>query len=488
MNRKGFIISTFFILLIAMSAAGHPLGNFSINQFARIEVGSSQLNIRQVLDIAEIPTFKELTAIDTNADGKYSAEELDAYANRISAQFFANVELVVDGQTLPLNVAHARAELRPGAGDLSILRVIWDLTAEIPAGVTSGNVKYANKNYTERIGWNEVVVQSASGTTVYDSTAYGSAVTDELLTYPADSLASPLAERSAAFSFTRDAIPANAKLLQNRDGKVTAVVQKDSFAELISVREITPWVAFLGILAAFGLGAFHAMSPGHGKTVVGAYLVGSKGTMKHAAFLGLTVTVTHTLGVFILGLITLFASNYILPERLIPALSFISGVLVLIIGLNLFKNRLFAWMGWRVGSGHQHDHAEDAQNTHDHTADGHTHSHGGAEHTHLPPAQVSWRSLLALGISGGLLPCPSALVLMLAAISANRVGYGLILTLVFSFGLAATLTGFGLAFLYMGRIFDRPSLSESRWIKALPVFSAFVITCLGAAICYTSFA
>jgi ABC-type nickel/cobalt efflux system permease component RcnA len=226
----------------------------------------------------------------------------------------------------------------------------------------------------------------------------------------------------------------------------------------------------------------HALSPGHGKAVVGAYLVGTKGTPKHALFLGATVTITHTLGVFALGLLTLFASNYILPERLMPFLNFVSGLLVLFIGLTLFKNRLFSMLGYK-SSGHQP--AEDLHE-HDDLPENSTHTHGGSTHTHVPPKQVTWRSLLALGISGGLLPCPSALVLMLSAISLNRIGYGIILTLVFSFGLAATLTAVGLAFLYVGKFFDNPSLSDNRIVKALPVFSAFVIACVGAVICYQS--
>ncbi len=487
MNYRSIVISTVVGLIVAMSAMAHPLGNFSVNQFAKIEVAASEIKIRQVLDMAEIPTVGELRNVDTNADGKYSDEELNAYAAAISPQYLANIAVNVNGETMPLNVASAKAELRAGAGDLSILRVVWDLTSPVPNGAKDGKVTYTNKNYEGRIGWNEIVVSPVAGTTVFDSNAFGSGISDELQKYPEDSLASPLAERSAAFSFTRLTTPANAKPLQTRDGKAVAAVQKDSFASLISVPEITPWIAFVGILAAFGLGALHAMSPGHGKTVVGAYLVGSTGTAKHAAFLGLTVTITHTLGVFALGLITLFASNYILPERLIPILSFVSGVLVLYIGLTMFKSRLLAAFGFGDGHGHSHDHGDHSHDHSDNSNAGHTHSHGGAEHTHMPPAEISWRSLAALGISGGLLPCPSALVLMLAAISLNRVGYGLLLTLVFSFGLAATLTAVGFAFLYLGRIFDRPSLANNRLIKALPVFSAFVITCLGALICYNSF-
>ena len=492
MNYRNILISTFTVLLVAISALAHPLGNFSVNQFAKIEVAASEIKIRQVLDMAEIPTVNELRTVDTNSDGKYSDEELNAYAAAISPQYLSNIYLNVNGEITPLNVVNAKAELRAGAGELSILRVVWDITSTMPNGGADGKVTYTNKNYDGRIGWNEIVVSPAVGTTVFDSNAFGNGVSDELQKYPEDSLASPLAERSAAFTFTRLTIPANAKPLQTRDGKAVAAIQKDSFASLISVPEITPWIAFVGILAAFGLGALHALSPGHGKTVVGAYLVGSNGTAKHAAFLGLTVTITHTLGVFALGLITLFASNYILPERLIPILSFVSGVLVLYIGLTMFKSRLLAALGFGKSDGHHHhghshDHGDHSHDHGEHSHAGLTHSHGGVEHTHMPPAEISWRSLAALGISGGLLPCPSALVLMLAAISLNRVGYGLLLTLVFSFGLAATLTAVGFAFLYLGRIFDRPSLANNRLIKALPVFSAFVITCLGAVICYNSF-
>lgn len=176
-----------------------------------------------------------------------------------------------------------------------------------------------------------------------------------------------------------------------------------------------------------------------------------------------------------------------------PFLSFISGLLVLFIGLTLFKDRLFSVLGWKTNAHHDHDHSNGGHShshaphnhSHDHDQE-HSHTHGGSTHTHLPPETISWRNLLALGISGGLLPCPSALVLMLSAINLNRIGYGIVLTLVFSFGLAATLTAVGLAFLYTGKFFDNPKLSNNTIIKALPVFSAFVITCVGAVICYNS--
>ena len=501
--KKNLIGLIILVAAFAVSALSHPLGNFSVNQFSRVEVEGSQIKVRSVLDIAEIPTLQLKNEIDTDKNDSYSQSELDAYAARITPEHLANLQLSADGNALQLRETDKNISLKEGAGGLQTMRIEWNLLADLPAGNTdSHRIVFENKNYPERIGWNEIVVGRTSGVNIFDSTAKGSGLSDELKTYPQESLIIPLSERKAEFSFTAKSIPANAQTLQNRDGHTTAPVEKDRFAELISVPEITPSIILFGLLLAFGLGAMHAMSPGHGKTVVGAYLVGSRGTFKHAIFLGLTVTITHTLGVFALGLITLFAANYIRPEKMMPFLSFVSGLLVFFIGATMFKDRLFGALGWKKNShGHDHPH-EDGQmhshgehthehagdSPHEHAHDGLSHTHGGRAHTHLPPEKISWKSLLALGISGGLLPCPSALVLMLSAINLGRIGYGLVLTVVFSFGLAATLTAVGLLFLYGGRAFGGSRLGTHPLVKALPVFSAFVITCVGAVLCYSSLA
>lgn len=489
------------ILVLAFASAGwaHPLGNFSVNQYSRLEVGTADIKIRQVLDLAEIPTFQESAVIDTDKDGTLSQAELDAYVKSITPRYLANLTLAVNDQPLEIREVSHNARLNTGSGDLQTLKIEWDLTARLADIREANSVNFQNNNYPERLGWREMVVNRTSGIEVYDSTAFGSGVTNELEAYPEETLSSPLNERAAEFSFTRAELPVAARPLQNRDGHSTAAIQKDRLADLISVPEITPTIALFGLLLAMGLGALHAMSPGHGKAVVGAYLVGSRGTPKHAAFLGLTVTITHTLGVFALGLITLFASNYILPETIMPFLSFFSGLIVLYIGLTMFKSRLFSFLGVSAadhhhhhgehshdGHSHGHHHHHENDHHHSHSHDGFTHTHDGHTHSHVPPENVTWKSLLALGVSGGLLPCPSALVLMLSAINLGRIGYGLILTLAFSVGLAATLTAVGLIFLYGGRLFDGPRLAQSRIVKALPVFSAFVIACLGAVICYNS--
>lgn len=484
MKKNLLIFSVLFILISALTAAAHPLGNFSVNQYSRLEVEKSRIKIRQILDVAEIPTFQLKNEIDTNKDETLSKDELNSYAEKITPEILANLSLTVNGQPLVINPEAKNVSLQEGAGNLPTLRVEWNLVGEISNLNEVNQVKFENKNYAERLGWNEIVLNRVGAVNIFDANAFGSGITDELKSYPAENLNASLSERTASFSFSGGAIPSNAKALQNRDGHPTNAIQKDKFAELIDVPEITPTIAFFGLLLAIGLGAMHAMSPGHGKTVVGAYLVGSRGTAKHAIFLGLTVTITHTLGVFALGLITLFASNYILPETLMPILGFFSGLIVFYIGLSMFKTRLFSALGWEKDSGHHH-HETDSHEEHSHG--GFTHTHDGHTHSHLPPEEVSWKSLLGLGISGGLLPCPSALVLMLSAINLGRIGYGLVLTTAFSFGLAATLTAVGLIFLYGGKIFSGSKLAENRIFQTLPVFSAFVIAFLGAVICWNSF-
>jgi ABC-type nickel/cobalt efflux system permease component RcnA len=346
-------------------------------------------------------------------------------------------------------------------------------------------------------------VGPSEGAAVFNSTAYGSGLTDEIRSYPQDSLAAPLSENEVEFSLAVGQLPAGATQLMTREG-TAATPSRDRLSDLISAPQLTLPVALLGLLLATLLGAVHALSPGHGKTVVGAYLVGSRGTARHAAFLGLTVTVTHTIGVFGLGLVTLAASRYILPERLFPVMSIISGLIVLSIGASLFVKRLRTARTRSASRDHEHSHDHGHSHDTDHTSlhshdpghfedHSHVHSHspGAKRHSHLPPGadgtSVTWRSLLALGISGGLLPCPSALVVLLNAISLHRVAYGLLLVLAFSIGLAATLTAVGLLFVFAGRIIKR-HVTSSRLVRILPVVSALVITCAGAAICYEAMA
>lgn len=500
LRRTSVLAAIFTLLFVTGIAFAHPLGNFTINHFARIEIGSSSVAVHYVIDMAEIPAFQELQKIKVSGNVEPSVEELKAYAEQAAAKLAEGILLEIDGSPVPMNVRSTLATTPAGAGGLPTVRIECDFAGSFDAGVATHRVRLENINYRDRLGWREMVAVPAAGISIFDSTAYGNGLTDALKAYPENSLSAPLDERVAELSFARGVTPAGATALITRDGRV-AVQSRDRFAELISVPELTPMVALFGLLIAVALGSVHALSPGHGKTVVGAYLVGSRGTARHAAFLGLTVTITHTLGVFALGLVTLFASQYVVPERLFPILSLISGGIVLTIGLSLFIRRLRAAFAHK---NHSHDHSHESHSHEGHSHHGHAHdhhtqdhdhsndtslvhSHGGRTHSHLPPgtdgSRITWRSLLALGISGGLLPCPSALVVLLSAISLHRVGYGLILVIAFSLGLAATLTAVGLMFVYAGRFFKRP-FGNGRLVRVLPVASAFVIACAGAAICY----
>lgn len=261
------------------------------------------------------------------------------------------------------------------------------------------------------------------------------------------------------------------------------------------------WI--LTLIGVFAWGAVHSMSPGHGKTLVAAYLVGERATPRHAIFLAMTTTITHTLGVFALGLITLFAARYILPEQLYPWLSLLSGSMVIAIGVSLLWQRWRGYVASKRGHHKHHSHKHHGHDHHGHDHHGHTHhghthhdhhhshdhqgshSHGGHEHTHLPATNgepITWRSLLFLGLSAGLVPCPAALVLLLGAIALGNPLSGLILVLVFSLGLSVVLTALGLLLVYAKQMFAHLPVTQAAWTRWLPVASAFGIVVIGIGI------
>jgi nickel/cobalt exporter len=267
--------------------------------------------------------------------------------------------------------------------------------------------------------------------------------------------------------------------------------QEDLLA-MLRAGELSVPLVVGALVAVMVWGAGHALTPGHGKTIVAAYLIGSRSTPWHAFYLGLTVTLTHTLGVFAFGVISLFASQYVLPEHLYPWLGAVSGVIVMGLGAAMFWRQVGSML---VGRGHDHrhgchEHRHDPPHKHDHLNDHahgsphghahhHTHDHG---YSHLPPgadgSPVTWRSVLGLGISGGLLPCPSALVLLITAVSINRAALGIILVLGFSLGLAGVLTAVGLLFV-KGRWLVQRQLRLGAWGRLLPAASALVILAIG---------
>ena len=511
------------VALLALSLPGRAdtvaslLGNFTINQFCGVQLNEQSLSLHYAVVFGQLPALSELHKADTNGDGVTSQAERDAYVQRLAPEFASRLKLLVDGAPVPLRLVHWSSSLPTEQGGFS-LRLDTDYAAALPAGLGSGlhSLKLINDNFDGRFGWHEIAVQAVPSIKVFDtngfSTSLTGGLTEALRSLPPQG---PLDERSLMLSFTQGAVPIGSTLLGPRPGAPEILPggpaslragnadnawlqrQTRTLINLISTPQVPLRITLLALLAAFVLGALHAFSPGHGKTIVGAYLIGSRGTPRHAAFLGLTVTITHTLGVFALGFATLFASRFIVPERLFPILSLLSGLIVLGMGMILLAQR---WKLARTALGrrprvdhghsydhaHSHDHGHSHDGAHSHTHDGVLmHSHGGTMHSHAPPADVSWRSLLALGISGGLIPCPSAMVLLLAAVALNKTAYGMLLVVGFSVGLAVTLTLVGLAFLYARSRLPSGSAS-ARWALLLPVGSATAITLVGMALCFTA--
>jgi ABC-type nickel/cobalt efflux system permease component RcnA len=257
-------------------------------------------------------------------------------------------------------------------------------------------------------------------------------------------------------------------------GAATAL-RADFLSQLLRRGDLGLGLVLAGIAVAFGLGAIHALSPGHGKTIVAAYLVGARGTVRHALFLGGMVTFTHTISVFLLGFTTLFLSQYVLPDQLFPVLGAISGLAIVWIGSLLLYRRARALR--RHSHPHHHHHHDHHHHGHEHE---HEHEHGPHTHTHAAEGQVTMGSLIALGASGGLVPCPSALVLLLSSVALGRVGLGLILLVGFSAGLAAVLMGIGLLVLYAKHLLpESRKAAGSPAFRLIPVLSAAVILCLG---------
>jgi ABC-type nickel/cobalt efflux system permease component RcnA len=299
----------------------------------------------------------------------------------------------------------------------------------------------------------------------------------------------PAASVSPAAAPAETPAPAERPLRLEPNSRATP---RDAFTALIATPEISASILVLAALLAAALGAFHALEPGHGKTVVAAYLVGSRGTARHALLLGLIVTASHTAGVYLLGGVTLYASRYIVPEQLYPWLGAVSGLIIAALGFALFLRR---YAGRDEPHGHAHhadDHAHDHAHGHAHAhhhdhghrhADAHGHGHGHGHHHHVPTGQtVSLRALFALGITGGIVPCPAALVVLLSAVALRRVGFGLFLIAAFSVGLAAVLIAIGLLMVYARRLmarFQGEGRVVTRW---LPLTSSAVMTVLGLAI------
>jgi len=463
--RRGILALLALLILIGGStvshpqiSSAHPLGNFTINRYSRIEPDPGHISVRYVLDMAEIPTFQEMAKIDLDRDGQVTDHE--------GADYLRNkVEELKDGQFLSVNDSPVRLDVvdqqltfPAGQGGLPTLRLDLLLRGRIDKmDGAEHHLYYRDDNYRRRIGWKEIVVKPGKGISLLNSTAPQHDRSDELRAYPGDLLSSPPNQEEAVLTFELVG-PGQEISAAQPAAAATAPGPKseDTLTSLVTSHNLSLTVIVLSFLTALGLGALHAVSPGHGKTIMAAYLVGTRGTPKHALFLGFTVTLSHTLGVLALGLVVLYASTIITPEELYPWLGLASGGMVMAIGVWLLVTRL------RRGQPQPH-----------------THHHG---HIHVSHSnddwRVTWKKLAALGVAGGLVPSASALVILLAAISLHRIGFGLLLILAFGAGMAGVLAGTGMLLVYASRLMERFQF-HSQLSRATPFVTALIVLVVG---------
>jgi len=594
----------------------HPMGNLSVNHYARLEPGAKGVDVTYVLDLAEIPTF-ELTQ-SWNVPRDSAKAILDARAVERAREWVANLTFTEGGRALTPKIEGTELAIVDGAGNLPVFRI----TTKLHVPGSGGRFEYEDRNYPTRAGWREIVIQPGAGAAVSRASNGDTDVSRGLTSYPQDPTKAPPQDTHAWFEWTRAPgvmsqvqkpvveakaapapVDAPALMESPRDVRppevqsMGVVKRNDAISTILRMKTISwPLLATL-IGLAFWFGALHALEPGHGKTMVAAYLVGERGTAKHAMLLGGMVTFTHTISVFILGLATMFLSRYIMPDKISKVLGIVSGFTIIWIGAMLLWRRARSLRKARAHvhhrhdhghghphyhahphahdhahmahdhshddghshdhghehvhahgdrhphphdhehshdrqSGHDHGHAHDHGHSHDHEhhhphshahehphahdhghghdhghehvrvaaghnhdhdhAHGHghehdhtlahgglTHTHDGHTHSHVPEGEISLGSLMALGASGGLVPCPSALILLLSAISIGRVGLGMVLLLAFSLGLALVLMATGMAVLYAKNLFPERKGAGGAFFRYMPVISAAAIVVIG---------
>ncbi|MEU0528382.1 nickel/cobalt transporter [Streptomyces niveus] len=489
MNRTSRRTLAAGLLLSAVAAAGatapaasaHPLGNFTVNHHTGLTLHQDRVDALLVVDRAEIAAAQELPGVDRDGNGTVNAAEARNYARTACATATGGLRVKNGSTALNFTVRDSGFTYHPGEAGLRTSRLSCSLTA--PADLRSPAAVTVRTAYdSRRIGWQEITARG-DGVTLKASDVPAVSATDELRRYPTDPLATPLDQRSAVLRTEPGSAggePAGAAALPGArwiPGPVTAALDKVSgvFDSLVGTRELTLPVGLLALMLAVVLGASHAAMPGHGKTIMAAYLAGRRGTPRDAVTVGATVTLTHTAGVLVLGLVLPVATS-LAGEIVLTWLGMVSGLLVTGIGLWLLRSAVRG----RPTHGHHHHHHGHGHGHHHHEHD-HPHPEPPAgdgssavavltpvrtePHTHPHPAAATRGGLIGMGIAGGLVPSPSALVVLLGAVALGRTAFGVLLVLGYGLGMAGTLT---LAGLVLVRLRDRVERSTraaaaTRW-------------------------
>lgn len=501
-------IAPLVLILVPLPLLAHPMGNFSISHYAGIRVEPGFIELRYLIDMAEIPTFQEMQ--QNNFVARADDERVRAYLSKQAEAFKQALLMTLNGKQLPLQIASQDILFSAGAGNLPTMKFGLVYRAEVKDACTATHceLEYHDANFSGRVGWKEVIASAGHGVTLENSSVPSQDRSSQLSNYPADLVSSAPQEVGARIVFLSQsarggtssfisqtksattptatahsprtkssalekpvaaAMPITPHLAESphveQFGPNQQSTPRNSFTELMAIKQIGFGIALLAAAIAAGLGALHALEPGHGKTIVAAYLVGSRGTARHALLLGMIVTISHTAGVYLLGAITLYAQKYILPDRIYPFLGVLSGILIAGMGCYLFLQRC-------VGVEFAHTHSLATS----------TKAKEPSQGSWLQPGKISGRQLLVLGITGGIVPCPAALVVLLSAVALHRTGFGLFLIVAFSIGLAAVLISMGLVAVCAGRIMSQLPVDGPLVQRWLPMGSAVMITALGCVI------
>src|SRR3984885_3543627 len=535
---SGIIFLLFGLILSSATSLAHPMGNFSVNHYSKVTIKRGQVEVRYLIDMAEIPTFQEIRQFDITP--KADDPSTSRYLNGQEQLLKEGLCLESDGQAVRLDTISHQVAFADGAGGLRTMKIEFVFRGKLDVTAGAHKLSYFDNNFPGRTGWKEIVVLG-DGVAILNSSAPATDRSQELTNYSSDALNSPPQQLSALVGFrtslsgteksTSAAVigsssrrtmsqgtnaahqtpaAAHPRAHQGQGRSPGAITSFDLSAEHSSPRGVAPptlaprslaapaqntprsrftelvstqgklsfWVLFSAALIAAGLGALHALEPGHGKTIVAAYLAGSRGTARHAVLLGIVVTAAHTAGVYLLGALTLYASRYIVPEQLYPWLGAISGLSVAGVGIFIFLRH------WTGETG-EHSHVPGERHSHWFLS-----SFRRAAASDSGPAEraLSLRELLMLGITGGIVPCPAALVVLLSAFSLHRIGFGLFLITAFSLGLAAVLVIVGLTMVYAKRAMSSRVRPGSTALRCLPFLSSAFMVALGIGITVSAMA
>ncbi len=533
---RGLILGAVLVPFAAAVALAHPLGNFTINHYAGIRVEPSRVLLDVVIDEAEIPAFQATQAFDVDGDGALSAAEIDSARLAGCEAVRADLSLTVAGASPPLRLSAAGLAFPVGNAGLSTMRLVCTFEAAVGAPIADRTrISFRDDFEASRIGWREIVV-TGSGVIVDAAGLPPTSVTNRLTSYPTGLTGAPDV-RSVSFAAAPggpmlpaldvpDAAPLGAAGVASSLGASAALPSvapvvispssvsaatpsgEASIPDVLRAAPATPLIGLIALLTAAILGAGHALTPGHGKTLMAAYLVGTRGTPRHAVGLGMAVSVSHTLGILGLAAVVLAAESTLPPDLVVRVAPLVAAVSIVVIGGWMlmvevrrgFAARRAADHGYDHGyshdaeHGHAHEdtptrhgeeHPHEHEQPHEHTAadGGLEHSHGGIRHSHVPAAgsTISWRSLFVLGLAGGLVPSASALLILLATIAAGRPAWGVILVASFGLGMAAVMTGVGLAFVHARGLLERaPSrIRVARAGRLVPAGAAILVLAFG---------